>query len=160
MKSIEIEEINLIGLALKNKTSNINEQAMVDCGNLWQRFINENIASQIPSKLNEDVLAVYHNYDGDHTKPYAYFIGCKVEKGTIVPKELDYLNIPANTYKGITAKGQMPDCVANAWREVWNTDTPRAYDADFEVYSEKSADWANAEVDIYLSVTSNSTFVY
>jgi len=151
---IEMEEINLIGIALKAKTSNINEQAMIDCGNLWQRFIKENIASQIPNKLDEDILAVYHNYEGDYTKPYAYFIGCKVKKGTIIPIKLDSLNIPAHTYQKITAKGQMPDCVANAWREIWNTNTPRAYHADFEVYDRRSADWANAEVDIYLSVTS------
>jgi predicted transcriptional regulator YdeE len=150
--AIAIEEINLIGLALKTKTSNLNEQAMIDCGNLWQQFIKENIASQIPGKLNEEVLAVYHNYEGDYTKPYSYFIGCKIKKGTPVPIELDSLNIPANTYQKITAKGQMPDCVANAWREIWDTDLPRAYDADFEVYNEKSADWENAEVDIYLSV--------
>lgn len=151
--NIEIEEINLIGLALKTKTSNINEQAMIDCGNLWQQFEKENIAGQIPNKLDEDILAVYHDYEGDYTKPYAYFIGCKVKKGTKIPNGLDGLNISADTYQKIIAKGKIPDCVANAWREIWSANIPRAYHADFEIYDAKSADWVNAEVGIYLSVT-------
>jgi len=47
----------------------------------------------------------------------------------------------------------MPNCIGNAWREIWeNTTRNRAYAYDFEIYSEKAADWNNAEVDIFLSV--------
>ena len=110
---------------------------MIDCGNLWQRFEKEKITTQILNKLGEELFAVYHNYDGDYTQPYAYFIGCKVKKGTVVPEELDSLVIPKNRYQKIVAKGKMPDCVANAWIEIWKGDLPRAYTADFEVYDGK-----------------------
>jgi predicted transcriptional regulator YdeE len=46
----------------------------------------------------------------------------------------------------------MPDCVANAWKEIWSSGMPRAYQVDFEVYDEKSGDRNNAEVDIFISI--------
>ena len=152
MNSIELEETKLVGLALKGKTSNINEQSGVDCGNLWQEFEKGNYADLIPSKLTDEILAVYHEYEGDHTQPFSYFIGCKVESDIVVPDGLETLTIPKGTYQKIDAKGKMPDCVANAWKEVWISDIPRSYKMDFEVYDERSKDWSNAEVDIYLSV--------
>jgi predicted transcriptional regulator YdeE len=46
----------------------------------------------------------------------------------------------------------MPGCMVDKWREIWNSDIPRAYKFDFEIYDERSQDWSDAEVDIYLSV--------
>jgi predicted transcriptional regulator YdeE len=149
---MEVEEFELIGLSLPAKTSNLNQQAMIDCGNLWQRFETEDIAAKIPNKLGEEIYAVYHDYDGDYTQPYAYFIGCKVAKGTLAPAGLSNLTIPKNNYQKIIAKGKMPDCVAEAWVTIWNTNLPRAYAPDFEVYDELSRDWSNATVAIYLSI--------
>jgi predicted transcriptional regulator YdeE len=45
----------------------------------------------------------------------------------------------------------MPDCVANAWKEIWQSKLSRAYEKDFEIYDEKSQDWNNAEVSIFIS---------
>jgi predicted transcriptional regulator YdeE len=152
MNSTILPGFQLIGISLKTKTTNKNEQAMTDCGNLWQQFEKENIFVQIPDKLSTEVFAVYHDYEGDFTEPYAYFIGCKVKSGTIIPDGLSGLIIPEKSYQKITAKGKMPDCVADAWREMWATNIHRAYAADFEVYDERSKDWNNAEVDIYISI--------
>ena len=152
MTTIDLEEIKLVGLALKAKTTNINEQSGIDCGNLWQEFEKGKYAEIIPGKLSDEVLAVYHQYEGDHTKPFSYFIGCKVKAGTEPPAGLQTLTIAKGTYRKIDAKGKMPDCVANAWKEVWVSNIPRSYKMDFEVYDERSKDWSNAEVDVYLSV--------
>jgi hypothetical protein len=37
-------------------------------------------------QLGEEILAVYHQYEGDHTKPFSYFIGCKVNPDAETPK--------------------------------------------------------------------------
>ncbi|CAN5368713.1 hypothetical protein BH23BAC1_BH23BAC1_31490 [soil metagenome] len=152
MNEIELPSTNLLGLALKHKTTNENGQSMIDCGNLWQKFEQENIANNIPDKLTEEVVAVYHQYEGDYTKPFSYFIGCKVKPGTVVPQGMDHLTIPSGTYHKIIAQGTMPECIAEGWKEIWNSEIPRAYNADFEVYDHRSKDWKNAEVDIYFSV--------
>jgi predicted transcriptional regulator YdeE len=146
------EIVTLIGLKLKDKTTNENAQAMIDCGNHWQKFEQEGILNKIPGKSSANIYAVYYEYESDHTKPYSYFIGCPVAKDTPVPEGMDRLIIPKQKYDHIIAKGKMPDCVADAWRNVWQSDRNRAYDFDFEIYSEKSSDWSNAEVDIYLSI--------
>ncbi|GET26063.1 GyrI-like domain-containing protein [Prolixibacter sp. NT017] len=144
--------IRLIGLALPGKTTNDNGQSMVDCGSLWQRFEKEAVASRVPGKVNENVIAVYHQYDGDYTQAFSYFIGCPVEEGVPVPEEMDELVIPGGAFEKVTARGQMPACIAEAWQYIWRSDMDRAYHADYEIYDERSLDWNKAEVDIYISV--------
>lgn len=152
MATIELPEVKLIGLALKTKTSNKDGQSGRDCGQLWQRFEQEKYYDKIPNKLGNDILAVYHDYEGDYMQPFSYFIGCKVPIDTPVPEGLDSVIIPQGAFQKIVAKGQMPDCIGAAWIKIWNANLPRAYKADFEVYDERCADWSNAEVDIYVSV--------
>ncbi|MXN92249.1 AraC family transcriptional regulator [Flavobacterium sp. Sd200] len=149
---IKTEGFTLIGIELGKKTYNAKGQSAIDCGSLWQQFISEDIANKITGKLSNDVYAVYFDYEGDHTKPYSFFIGCKVSNDATIPERLDSISIPEQNCTVITAKGKMPDCVANAWQEIWKSDTERAYGYDFEVYNELSADWENATVDIYLSI--------
>jgi predicted transcriptional regulator YdeE len=152
MSTVKINEINLVGLSLKPKTVNANGQSAIDCGNLWQEFEKKNYAASIRNKLSDEVFGVYYLYEGDHTKPFSYFVGCKVTPGTEAPAGLENLVIPAGTYHKVTAKGQMPACMVNAWKEIWSSNVPRTYEVDFEVYDERSKDWNNAEVDIYLSI--------
>lgn len=144
--------MSLIGLRLPAKTSNRNNQSSKDCGSLWQRFEQEKIAGRIPGKLDGAVCAVYFNYEGDHTRPFDYFIGCRVAPGTAVPEGLDSLEIPEQRYTYLLARGEMPACIANAWREVWNSNLPRSYTYDLEVYDERSHDWSHAEVDLFVAM--------
>ncbi|MDR8389737.1 GyrI-like domain-containing protein [Aliifodinibius sp. S!AR15-10] len=148
----ELQEITLIGLALPSKTTNENGQSSIDCGNLWQKFEQGEYASKIHGKKSADIFAVYHDYEGDHTRPFSYFIGCEVNNDTEPPEGMDSLTIPKGIYRRVIAKGKMPDCIAETWREIWKSELPRAYRPDFEVYSERSQDWSDAEVDIYISV--------
>lgn len=152
MNEVEIPEITLIGLTLKAKTTNTNGQSAIDCGNLWQEFEKGKYAEIIPNKLSEEIFAVYHQYEGDYTKPFSYFIGCKVKSDTEVPQGLQGLTIAKGTYYKMNAKGKMPECVINAWREIWASNIPRTYQIDFEVYDERSKDWNDTEVDIFLSI--------
>lgn len=147
-----IDETHLIGIALPHKTTNLNGQSNKDCGALWQKFESEKIFEKIPGKLDNEVIAVYHEYDGDHMKPFAYFIGCRVKEDQEVPDELSKLIIPKGSYNKHVAKGKMPECIGQAWAEIWQSETNRSFTADFEVYGQKSYDWNNAEVNIFLSV--------
>ena len=151
----EIKTFKLIGIALKTKTTNKNGQSAIDCGNLWQKFETGGYAAKIPGKLTSEIYAVYYNYEGDHTNPFSYFIGCKVAPDAKVPHGMDSLVIPEGNYQVQKANGKMPECIAKAWEEIWSTPILRTYQTDFEVYGEKSKDWNDAEVDIFLSVNSN-----
>jgi len=147
-----MEGFTLIGKKLTKQTCNTNGQAAIDCGMLWQSFMEEGIMGKIPNKVSNEIVAVYYDYESDEHGMYSFFIGCKVEAGTTTPEGLDELLIPAQTYQIETAQGSMPECVANAWKTIWSTKINRAYGYDFEVYDERSHDWTNATIDIYLSV--------
>jgi predicted transcriptional regulator YdeE len=149
---VEIRECKLIGLQLEARTSNRNGQSAIDCGKLWQKFESGRFAEKIPGKLSSEILAVYYDYEKDYTKSFSYFIGCKVNPDTRVPDGMDSLMIPKGNYKIVKAKGRLPDCVSKAWGVIWSVILPRSYQADFEVYGEKSKDWNNAEIEIFLSV--------
>lgn len=149
----EKNEFKLVGLKLNKKTTNQNNQSSKDCGNLWQKFETEKVMDRIPEKLSDEVFAVYFDYEKDENSPFSYFIGCKVASATEAPAGLEELNIPAQSYQKFTAKGKMTGCVTDTWKEIWNQDIARKFGYDFEVYDERSQDWNDAEVDIYLSVT-------
>ena len=146
-----MEPFKLVGLRLEGKTKNAGGQSGIDCGNLWQQFEKGNIAAKVPGKMGDEIYAVYHDYDGDHTAPFAYFIGCKVPADAEAPEGLSSLSIPAQSYTMFTAKGPVPDCIGDAWRRIWTSDTDRAYQYDFEVYDHRSKDWSNGEIDIFIS---------
>lgn len=152
MKNQGTTGFRLIGIELPQKTTNKDGQSGTDCGNLWQQFEKEQVFSRIEGRENDKVYAVYHNYEGDYMQPFSYFIGCKVSIDAVVPEGLSELHIPKGTYAEFTAKGVMPVCIADAWKTIWASDIQRAYSYDFEVYDERSADWNNAEVDLFISV--------
>jgi predicted transcriptional regulator YdeE len=151
MGNINKSEFKLIGLKLDKKTINKGGQSNIDCGSLWQKFEKENFAERIPGKLGDEIYAVYFDYEGDHTQSFSYFIGCKVEIGTPAPNGMVNLIIPSGSFMKVVAKGKMPDCVATSWQDIWNSKIERAYKYDFEIYNERSKDWNNAEVEIFVS---------
>ncbi|GEP90774.1 hypothetical protein CTE07_24190 [Chitinophaga terrae (ex Kim and Jung 2007)] len=152
MSIVKQPGFHLAGIKLKGKTTNANGQSAIDCGNLWQEFQQGNYAAKVKEKAGEEVYAVYYDYDSDHTAPYAYFIGSRVNDESAVPEGMEHLFIPEGEYNKLTAQGKMPDCVADKWREIWSSDISRGYKFDFEVYDARSWDWANATVDVFLSI--------
>lgn len=152
MSKTKFKSTRLIGISLPNKTSNKNGQSNIDIGQLWQKFEAGNFFTNIPGKTGNSIYAVYYNYEGDHTAPFSYFIGCPVSKETRLPDGLTELTIDEGEFEKVLAKGPMPGCIGQAWQKIWESDIPRAFKADFEVYDERSADWNDAEVDIFISV--------
>jgi predicted transcriptional regulator YdeE len=151
MNRIESKEFRLIGLKLQNKTTNEGEQSGIDCGSLWQKFEKKNFRDKINNRLSDEIYAVYFDYEGDHTQPFSYFIGCKVEGDNVLPEGMQSLTIPAGTFVKVMAEGKMPDCVASSWKDIWQSKIDRAYKFDFEIYDERSQDWSNAAVEIFVS---------
>ena len=147
-----MKSFKLIGLKLNGKTKNENGQSGRDCGNLWQRFETDNVIDRIPNKIANDVYAVYYDYENDENGLFSYFIGCKVDENAEKPEHLDELFIPEQQYHKETAKGRMTGCLTDTWKSIWSSNINRKFGFDFEVYDERSRNWDNAEVDIFLSV--------
>ena len=146
-----IEEFHVIGISVR--TTNEGGQAAKDIPQLWEKFITENIAAKIPSKLSDSVYGIYTEYEGDYTQPYTTVLGCKVSSLDNIPDGFIGLTIQTANYEKYTAKGKMSDdIVYQKWVEIWQSNLDRTYLADFEIYGEKSIDMDNAEVDIFISV--------
>lgn len=152
MNGIEKSEIQVIGIDLETKTSNQNGKAHIDCGHLWHKFMSDNIIGKIPNTVSHNIYAVYYNYEGDYTEPYSFMIGCEVTHGTEAPEGMKKITIPKNSYRTFTAKGKIPDAVADVWHLIWGTKMDRDYSYDFEVYGEKSQDIENAEVEVFVGM--------
>jgi predicted transcriptional regulator YdeE len=149
---IKLNSFYIIGISVK--TTNANNQAATDIGSLWQKFMSENVASKISNKADENVYAVYCRYESDYKAPYTTLLGCKVSSIENMPNGFDYIEIAEGNYEQFEAKGNlMEGVVYKKWVDIWNTDLPRAYTTDFEVYDEKSADPSNATVDIFIALT-------
>jgi len=151
MEQVRKNRFNVIGISVR--TTNENGKAKKDIGALWERFSIENIASKIPSILDETVYAIYTDYEGDHTKPYTTIIGFKVANLNLIPDGMVGKFIEEASYSKFIAKGDLTGpAIIKQWERIWNMDLDRKYTSDFETYGEKAVDPANGEAEIYISV--------
>lgn len=100
---------------------------------LWKTFYSLDIASLIPNKISDDVIAVYTRYQGDYTQPYTIIIGYQVSSRT-ENKDIDFIEIDNARHETYVVKGKMPDVVIHKWSEIWNSNRKRSYIADYDVY--------------------------
>lgn len=151
MSREKINSFHIIGISVR--TTNENGQAGQDIPALWNRFMSEGIAAKIADKSDHSIYCIYTDYEKDHTKPYTTILGCKVENLDNMPPGMIGKTINETEYEKFTAKGSISQgIVFNEWTKIWNSDLPRTFTADFEVYGEKSQDPENAEVDIFIAV--------
>ncbi len=147
-----IKAFKVIGISVE--TTNQEGQAVQDIGQLWQHFFQENIPAQIKNKESEDIYSIYTDYETDFTGKYTCIIGFRVSHLDEIPKGLIGRNFEGGPYQKLIAKGMMPNAVGEKWQEIWRNDAKlnRKYTADFELYTEKSQQGVESEVDIYLAV--------
>ncbi|MBZ2164546.1 GyrI-like domain-containing protein [Methanobacterium spitsbergense] len=140
----------VIGIEIRTS----NEQAMEDIPSLWEKFYTKDIKKNIPNRLDNNVLAIYTNYEGNFTKPYTYILGCAVNSLSDIPDGMIGKSISSAKYEIFTAKGKMPDKIVEVWQYIWSPeiDVKRSYVTDFEVYGDKYNDLENSEVEIYIGV--------
>lgn len=141
----------VIGISIR--TTNENGQSSQDIPALWNKFMTEGIAEQIPSKIDHSIFCIYTDYEKDHTKPYTTMLGCKVSSLDNIPNGMVGKTIESETYTKHVAKGNiLQGMVFNEWTKIWNSNLERAFTADFEVYGEKAQNPENAEVEIFVAV--------
>ena len=150
MNTIQLQPFHVIGITVR--TSNVDGASGRDIPALWQKFISDHISDQIPNKLSSEVYSIYTKYEGDYLQPYTTLLGCPVAMLDHIPNGMEGMTFEGGVYEKFEAKGNLEEGVVyNAWLDIWQNCTNRAYTADFEIYGEKSMNPQDAVVDIFVS---------
>jgi len=143
----------IIGIEVRTN----NRDEMTDKGKIgpqWQKFYSQNIPAQIPHKKNDQVLAMYTDYESDVNGEYSYILGAEVDSLASIPAGLVGRRVPDAKYAVFSSeRGAIPGIIIDVWKRIWNYKVvERAYQTDFEIYGKNSTDPSNAQVDVYLSI--------
>lgn len=150
---MNIQKFYVIGIS--TRTTNQNGQSAKDIEALWGKFWGEEIQKQIPNQINDEIYAVYTDYETDFTGPYTTIIGAAVSSLAHIPEGFVGISIETATYEKFVSKGKMPEAVVNTWLEIWGDQElnfKRAYQADFTIHGKKYYDGDDAEVETFISV--------
>jgi predicted transcriptional regulator YdeE len=151
------ETFTLIGISAR--TTNAKE--MTDegiIGKQWQRVMAEHLIEQIPNRADNNIIAMYTDYESDANGEYSFIIGAKVTSGASVPDGMVVKQIESARYAVFTSeKGPAWEVVPNMWKKIWATPSSemggaRAYLADFEIYDERAKNPADAEVEVWVGM--------
>jgi len=143
--------IKIIGISIR--TTNKDNQAVKDIGNLWGQFYSENLLNKIPNKLGDYIYSIYTDYKSDFTDEYTTLIGVLVNSLDAIPEGLVGRQFPPDNFIKFVAKGKMPNAIVDVWQDIWKRDKQlnRKYTYDYEVYGDKSQNGENSEVEIYIA---------
>jgi predicted transcriptional regulator YdeE len=119
-----------IGIAVHTS----NERFQIEGVPLWERFYDEHCADKIPNRVDQALMAIYTDYEGDYTQPYTFMIGCEVSSLEEIPEDMVGIEIPSANYAVFVTQGPFPQCVIDTWQTIWNSDLNRTYAFDFEIY--------------------------
>ena len=145
---IVLETFYVAGISVR--TSNQNGQSQKDIGELWQRYYSEQVYSQIPDKISEDIYCLYTDYDNDANGAYTTIIGCRVSTLENVQGNLSGKEVPQTSYRCYLSKGKLPDSVLATWQDIWQSRIERMYTTDFDLYKKVST--GEPEVLTYVAV--------
>jgi predicted transcriptional regulator YdeE len=127
-------------------------------GEIWHRLLRDNLAAKIPNKLGIDLIAVYTDYESDHTGHYTYLLGLPVSSIKDVPEKFVAKHIPSGRYSVIvTDRGPVTKVVPAAWESIWSMSPKelggiRTYRADYEVYDQRAADPEKAQIEVFVGL--------
>jgi predicted transcriptional regulator YdeE len=130
---VEVQPFTVAGLSVVTDC----ERAAEDINTLWQDFFEKQVGRDLPGKADDTIYAVYSDYEGDYTKPYRVTIGYRVEQGssdTPSSSKLHRIECQAGPYALLSAAGEQPRALIEAWEAVWAGDLERRFATDFEIY--------------------------
>ncbi len=144
-----VESFTVSGIAIR--TTNHNAIATEEIGDLWGKFMNENIHGQITNRLNDDIYCVYTDYESDHTGYYTALIGFKVDEPSVLPGMYSAY-IPAGTYRMYKPEGKLPDSIGDTWMDIWEDGGGRNYIADYDVYKAGAKSFEDTESAVFVGI--------
>ena len=156
-KVVERGSFTVVGIAAR--TSNAREMTADGIiGKQWGRLMQEGLLAKIPNKADQNIVAVYTDYVSDHNGEYTFVLGARVKSDEAVPPGMVAKKVPAGKFAVFTSeRGAAAKVVPETWMKINSLPRSpvggdRVYRADYEIYDERAADPANAQVDVYVGI--------
>jgi predicted transcriptional regulator YdeE len=127
-------------------------------GAVWETFLQPGLVAKIPNKVGVDLIAVYTDYETDHTGHYTYLLGLPIVNAEGVPGKLTVKHVPAGRYAVFSSdRGPIKQVVPEIWQRIWSMSPRelggrRAFKTDYEIYDQRAADPENAQIDVYIGL--------
>lgn len=146
-------------IGITGRTNNAQEMSgNVKIGGVWQMFLQPSVVAKIPNKIGVDLIAVYTDYETDHTGHYTYLLGLPTSSAEAQPANLTVKHVPPGRYAVFTSgRGPIRQVVPEIWQRIWSISPEemggaRSFHADFEIYDQRTADPENAQIDVYVGL--------
>jgi predicted transcriptional regulator YdeE len=151
---MELQSVNkkyVIGISTRTKNEFETDMSTSRIGPLWGSFYQEDVLQKIPNKKNDVPIAVYSEYESDHTGLYTLLVGAEIASMENIPEGMKAITIEPGKYLVFIAEGKLPQSVMKTWTFIWDyfsksSEYQRSYSTDFEVYTSMD------RVEIYVAV--------
>ncbi|MGA8529359.1 MAG: GyrI-like domain-containing protein [Acidobacteriaceae bacterium] len=150
------DTFTVVGLTVR--TTNDREaggQGMIP--QLWQSVMEGDKLSQVPNRVNDDLVVVYSDYASDSTGEYNYTLGVRVSSADKVADGFVARRIQAGKYAVIHSdQGPPQEVIPALWQKI-SAMTPqqlggaRAYRTDFETYPDIT-DWGSIQMTAHIGL--------
>ncbi|MFI9589793.1 GyrI-like domain-containing protein [Nonomuraea sp. NPDC052265] len=145
MDIVERDELTVVGFAVRTTNADEADPARAALPTLWQRAGAPGAFAHVPARVDENLYAVLTDYESDHTGAYTQIVGIGVRTVPRLPEGMVAVRVPAAKSLRLEARGQMPQALIEAWRQVWqHTESGgqpfRAFTTDLEVHHPGGAD--------------------
>jgi predicted transcriptional regulator YdeE len=146
--------MTMVGVEVRTNNRNEADPTVAQIPQIWKRYLQEGLAGRIGNRTDpKATVAVYRNYESDHTGEYSYLLGAEVKQPGSVPAGMVSFTIEPANYMVFESRGSMPQALIDTWGTIWRDFTPsgarrRAYVADFEIHNVNTP----AQVAIFIGV--------
>lgn len=127
-ETVSAGDFEVVGLEVRAANDNLEP-----IGALWGRFSTDELMAKV-EPADDFIVALYCEYEGDHTEPYTYFLGRRIQPGTAVPEGLARRRVPAGTFAKFVAEGEQPAALIDMWQSIWGVPLERRYLVDYELH--------------------------
>lgn len=141
---------------IKCRTCNMEGRAENDLKLLWDKFFGEQVMQNLPQRNNDNIMALYTEYEYGYEGDYTAFLGFEIDKDNNLenlPGGVSLITVPAGRYKVYDVEEPTPEKVVGTWERIWNADSElnRNYICDFEIY-EDNGKGVPKSVAVYIGV--------
>jgi predicted transcriptional regulator YdeE len=137
MNTITLMPMTIAGFSIR--TTNENQQSIKDQGGLWRRFFMEKPAVTLGDIIIDPtkIYGLYYDYESDFMKPYSFLAGFQIVPGSMVPKGMTAVAVPAREYSVFETidADDIPTRIGEVWIRIWHSNAKRSYGHDLEVYA-------------------------